>query len=152
MKKIKLRYVTERQYAKWKNKNCDKYVDCKGCPFCKIDCIFGNTCWANNKDMYSDKFLDQEIEIEKENEEEKIRLTDDEKVILKNLDKKYKYIVRNSNGEIRIFETKPVKLSFTWSNVNYMEYDYLVFPHLFKFVTWEDNEPTLIEDLLKGEE
>ena len=65
MKKIKLRYVTERQYSKWKNKNCvNKYDNCKRCPFCKIDCIFGNTCWVNNKDMYSDKFLNQEIEIE----------------------------------------------------------------------------------------
>lgn len=63
MKKIKLKYVTERQYAKWKIKHCDKYDDCKGCPFCKIDCLFGNTCWVNNKDLYSDKFLDQEIEI-----------------------------------------------------------------------------------------
>lgn len=80
---------------------------------------------------------------------EKIILTNDEKIILKNLDKKYKYIVRDSNGTIWIYETKPVKGLFSWGNVKYTEYEYLVFPHLFQCIKWENDEPTLIEELLK---
>lgn len=61
IKKIKLRDLTEEQFEKWRDENCRKY-DCLDCPFSGIDCnkFFRISC----KDMYSDKFLDQEVEIE----------------------------------------------------------------------------------------
>ena len=65
-KKVKLRDLTEEQYNKWIKNNCSKYDDsCYGCPFQKVKC-FINDAWYLNKDLYSDKFLDQEIEIEEE--------------------------------------------------------------------------------------
>lgn len=67
-KKVKLRDLTEEQYNKWTKNNCDKYDDyCYGCIFQKVKCVNKgkrDDGWCNNKDLYSDKFLDQEIEIE----------------------------------------------------------------------------------------
>lgn len=67
-KKVKLRDLTEEQYKKWIKNNCSKYdTDCHGCPFQKVKCDNSNKIndvWYLNKDLFSDKFLDQEIEIE----------------------------------------------------------------------------------------
>ena len=66
-KKVKLRDLTEEQYQKWILKNCDNYDDkCEGCPFQKVYCDRNpniDDWWIRNKDLYSDKFLDQELEI-----------------------------------------------------------------------------------------
>lgn len=66
-KKVKLRDLTEEQYKKWFKNNCDTFDDCDGCPFSKVRCINYDkrkNWWIDNKDLYSDKFLNQEIEIE----------------------------------------------------------------------------------------
>lgn len=60
-KKVKLRDLAEEQFEKWRDENCKKY-DCFDCPFRCIDC--NKFFWMSCKDMYSDKFLDQEIEVE----------------------------------------------------------------------------------------
>lgn len=68
-KKVKLRDLTEVQFENWKYKNCINYDYCVGCPFQKVQCANHgrvNDAWYLNKDLYSDKFLDQEIEIEEE--------------------------------------------------------------------------------------
>lgn len=67
IKKVKLRDLTEEQWQKRKNKNCTKYNSCKDCPFQKVKCYSdykANDGWYLNKDLYSNKFLDQEIEVE----------------------------------------------------------------------------------------
>lgn len=65
--KIKLRDITPEQWDENKRFICppDDEYDCLGesCPFYKVGCTDD---WVNNKDMYSDKFLDQEIDIEVE--------------------------------------------------------------------------------------
>lgn len=63
-KKVKLRDLTEEQYNKWVENNC-RNTNCEDCLFNQVRCfinIFDN-CWVKHKDVYSDKFLDQEIEI-----------------------------------------------------------------------------------------
>ena len=67
-KKVKLRDLTEEQFKKYcKNftgkgnygANCDK------CVFHDVSCTsWYDSCWIKHKDLYSDKFLDQEIEVE----------------------------------------------------------------------------------------
>lgn len=62
-KKKKLRDLTEEEYNKWKNRKC--HINCKNCIFNSVYCdISGSACWIHHKDLYSDKFLDQEIEVE----------------------------------------------------------------------------------------
>ena len=75
-KKVKLRDLTEEQLEKWVLKNCGNYNDkCDGCPFQKVYCDRNpniddlwisskDLWWIRNKDLYSDKFLDQEVEID----------------------------------------------------------------------------------------
>ena len=60
-KKVKLRDLTKKQYVKWRKNNCCINLCASSCPFKSINCAIG---WHNYKEMYSDKFLDQEIEIE----------------------------------------------------------------------------------------
>lgn len=64
-KKIKLKDLTREEYEKWIQKNCYGYT-CENCIFYKVDCRKYNTGWINNKDLYSDKFLNQEVEIEED--------------------------------------------------------------------------------------
>lgn len=64
-KKVKLRDLTEEQYKNWYENNCYK-VECEDCIFCNVYCRWANDCRANQKDLYSDKFLDQEIGVEDE--------------------------------------------------------------------------------------
>lgn len=67
-KKVKIRDLTIKQYNKWIKNNCDTFGDyCDGCPFQKVRCDNyekRNDWWIVNKDLYSDKFLDQEVEVE----------------------------------------------------------------------------------------
>ena len=83
-------------------------------------------------------------------DEPKPKLTEDEKVILRNLPKKYKWIARDYVGSMWIFENKPIKNIFGWV---YSTASGLPFPNLFQFIKYEDKgEPYSIEELLKGEE
>lgn len=81
---------------------------------------------------------------------DKPKLTEDEKAILRNLPKEYKYTARDENEELYIYCTKPEKnkvLEHWYGGCDYEEFD--LFKHLFQFIKWEDEEPYLIEDLLK---
>lgn len=68
-KKVKLRDLTKEQYEEWVEQNCIWMCDdgCRRCPFRKVKC--DNRYMADdvrylNKNLYSDKFLNREIEIE----------------------------------------------------------------------------------------
>jgi hypothetical protein len=65
-KKIKLRDMTESQFREVRSHCHSKYLlDCGRCPFGEIECCSDpRISWVMNKDLYSDKFLDQEVEIE----------------------------------------------------------------------------------------
>ena len=86
-KKIKLKDLTPEQW--------DNYVDrckmtCYKCAFnvssCRLSECKGS--WVNNKDMFSDKFLDQEIEIDVPDV-----LTESEREYLSNIIKPFRYRV-----------------------------------------------------------
>lgn len=63
--KKKLRDLTKEDYEKYINKVCGE-ISCNDCIFNKAQCVEPSEpkSWVNNKDLYSDKFLDQEIEID----------------------------------------------------------------------------------------
>ena len=61
--KKKLKDISLEELKVWSIKNCK--LSCEKCVFSKVCCDeVSSDCWINNKDIYSDKFLDQEIEIE----------------------------------------------------------------------------------------
>ena len=65
-KRKKLRDFTPEDYKRWRCTNCARAI--LSCEECVFDCVNCNNnskkCWVNNKDLYSDKFLDQELEVE----------------------------------------------------------------------------------------
>lgn len=64
-KKKKLRNITPEEWDEWIKNNC-KCPKCEKCIFGYASCTKSNVSfsWVHNKDLYSDKFLDQEIEVE----------------------------------------------------------------------------------------
>ena len=88
-----------------------------------------------------------ELTLEKAEEElSKPQLTEDEKVILRNIDKKYKWIARDFDGDLFVYGQKPYVLGKIWTEYTKM---YNALPvSCFKFITWEDGEPYSIAELL----
>ena len=82
-------------------------------------------------------------------DEPKPKLTENEKAILRNLPKEYKWIARDLSGLVYIFIERPEKGQAIWYGCRQ---PMIPFYHLFLFIEWEDEEPYSIEDLLKGEE
>ena len=81
-------------------------------------------------------------------EKPQIKLTEDEKAILRNLPKEYKWIARDLSGMVYIFIERPEKGQAIWYGCGQ---PMIPFYHLFQFIKWEDEEPYSIEELLKGE-
>lgn len=61
-RKIKLKDMTMEDYEKWLEKNC-KGLNCRECPFRLVRCSDTLEGWISNKELYSEKFLNQEIEL-----------------------------------------------------------------------------------------
>ena len=83
----------------------------------------------------------------------KKEFTDNELCILRNIDKKYKWIAKDKSGLICTFVSKPIKTeklwSDGWSNSNNGEsYASLevIKNSLFTEIKWEDDEPIYIDD------
>lgn len=80
--------------------------------------------------------------------ERKPELSEAERVILENLYRDSNYITRDENGELWLFENRPIKKDYSWDLLNGFGENFSLYKHLFKMVKWEDEEPTLIADLL----
>jgi hypothetical protein len=78
---------------------------------------------------------------------EVFKVSDDEKVILRNL--KGKWLARNEFGILLCYSIKPYRISKYWHHNHATEFSLKAFNHLFQMVQWEDEEPTLIADLLR---
>ena len=104
--KKKLKDLTFEEFAEWARKNCSN-ISCSSCIFCNVKCVVGNSkCWVNHKGLYSDKFLDQEIEIE----------TD----ILSEKEKEYlKSIIRPFKDRVECIEKK-ISMNCTGSTFYYI--------------------------------
>lgn len=102
----KLRDVTPEELKEWYRINCDYH--CDGCIFDNVYCciINSNHQWVHHKDLYSDKFLNQTIEVEVPdilNKEEKEYLS----AVIKPFRNKVKNIIKfscamNSHSYIEI--------------------------------------------------
>ena len=83
-------------------------------------------------------------------EREKQTITSDEKVLLENIAKNFKYIARNHDSTLFLFGDKPTKEKWMWVRaLDSYASSFTIYSHLFPMVKWEDEEPWLIEDLLK---
>lgn len=94
--------------------------------------------------------LDKEIaklekkltELKAQKEKEKWKFTEDEKVILRNVDTKYKYIVRDADGFLKLSIFKPEKYEDKFLSAWSMDWHpFHYFAHKFKCIQWSDDEP-----------
>lgn len=130
----KMQNMSDEEFAEMLNDtSCICEMINKSCHECgKGDCVKGTINWLKSE------------------HKEPITLSEAERIILENIDKDFKWIARDSDGELYIFNSKPTKTDWDWvttKNIN----KFICFNHLFQFITWNDSEPYNIEDLLKGE-
>lgn len=144
-----------------KTNNCDFGFNKRDRKIIKCDTKFCKECLFNPKNRKVDepscnvakfKWLISEYK-------EPIRLNRLEYEILKWLEKEgYKFIFRNPNNNLLAHNNAPKKVINGWANENSFncwvsENQYktlLSFNELFKFIKWEDEEPTSIDELLKN--
>ena len=76
------------------------------------------------------------------------RLTNDEIAILRNIDKEYKWIARDKNGILYIYDSVPEKQgNYKWGcRTSYADLSF--FSNMFNFIQWTDSEPYVIVGLL----
>ena len=83
----------------------------------------------------------------------KKQFTDDELYILRNIDKKYKWIAKDKDGLIYTFVSKPIKTENLWSDgwSNGESYASLeaIKNSLFTEIKWEDEESIYIDDYVE---
>lgn len=113
-------------------------------------------------DDFINKWVESTISINDILESEIIKLpkkkqfTDDELCILRNIDKKYKWITRDKvckdeyddYGNLNIYLGKPNKDAVSW--LPYDNYgDFNGYNHLFQAIKWDDEEPVYIDDYVE---
>lgn len=81
----------------------------------------------------------------------KIQLTEQEINILSSLEAKYKYIARDFDGNLYLYEMEPEKgvYSQQWDGVGCMPFE--AFKHLFTSIQFENKYPVNIHDILEGQ-
>lgn len=111
------------------------------------------TCEKNSDfdiiEVYSDFTMKRKLWVR----DQKIVLTNEEEIILSCVSD-YKYITRDQNGDLWLWDKLPEKQCNSWRSPS-KYYDYGVrccgfkcYNHLFKFVKWPDKEPYLISNLV----
>lgn len=76
-------------------------------------------------------------------------ISETERTILSAVYPTYKYIARDKDGELFVYKVKPVKIDNKYCCDMYTDYsDFKAFNHLFKFVSWDDENPRQIVSLL----
>ena len=138
--KKKLRDLTFEEYKDWKFKNCTPIKTCTKCEFGCVTCSwFPNekTCCVYNKDSYSDKFLNQETEIE-------IDILDKvEKEYLRNVIKPFKnniqYIIKQTGPDYSDTEYITTFIN-SITNTDWLDQEYIVVPFFKKGTMYKNME------------
>ena len=105
-------------------------------------CTKVENCKENNDDCEKCK-----LNWLKAEHKELIKLSDAERVILENIDKKFKWITRDGDGSLYVSKIKPSKDYEIWRDGD--SEPFVSYNHLFQFIKWEDENPYNIEELLK---
>ena len=105
---------------------------------------------------YIDRVIEDNVIIWERKEKKEIKLTTEERSFLNSilLVSDYKYIARDKSDELCVYKTKPERGCCGWGpNLVVPDYKRITdkTKDMFKFITWDDDEPYLIEDLLKGD-
>lgn len=126
-----------------------EHTSCEGLIY-----MIQNNCLKRRHEA-GDNYMGSGFSINKINEISKIiklpkkkQFTGVELCILKNIDKKYKYIIRDDDGDLSVYVFKPYRDDFMWRPLDGGYEDIVVFNHLFQNIQWED-EPMFIDDYVE---
>lgn len=138
--KKNLKDITIKEYIDWKEKNCSRHDKCDSCPFTSANCYSNDkNSWVNNKNLFSNEFLNQEIEIEKRD-----ILTEKEKEYLRNVIKPFRDKVKHISKQelidydyeyISIYVSTPLNIGCICGNRNYMLLPYFKKESMYKNMT-----------------
>lgn len=75
-------------------------------------------------------------------------LTETERIILKNTDKRCRYIARDEDGDLFLYGVRPIKLLHCYkpSCLERNCQNFEIFNHLFQDIKWEDKSPLRFRD------
>ena len=107
-----------------------KQINGEGVELCDFTAN-GDTLWCYSLDM-----------LKHAENEPKWVFTEEEKMVLMNINSKYKYIARDCNNKLYIYEYKPEKFEICWS-ISDFRFKLLgnLFGDMFKCIKWTDEEP-----------
>ena len=111
------------------DKDTDKIMLCSDC-----ECYYCKFCNADRCSRSFQEWLNAEYV-----EPPKWKFTEDEKAILRNLPEVYKWIARDSDGDLYVYESKPSKEGEFWNALSCCAWT--LFTHIFQTIKWEDEEP-----------
>lgn len=132
--KKKLKYLTPEEFYNWEKENCN-HTECNACPFKSANCsLYDEDSWVNHKELFSDKFLNQELEIKAPD-----ILDKQEKEYLRNVIKPFKGIVKNISKQkiyskyeyISICFSVPLDISY-YCSTNYIYLPYFIKGTMYK--------------------
>ena len=109
--------------------------------------LFSSCCGLTGESGLQLNDLDDVEEVIKLPKEK--QFTDDELCILRNIDKKYKWIARDEDGELYLFKEEPCKTLGVWETKSARTTEFLCYNYLFQSITSEDEEPVCIDDYVE---
>lgn len=125
---------------------CCNDIDCESCIFDSCDKHIGRSqaCYDRVREWSESEYV------------EKPTITSKEKIFLDLIVAKWKYLVRDEDKNLYVFDSLPIKEWDGWcaENMSTCGYCYIskkLFGDMFDFIKWEDEKPWLIEDLEKLE-
>ena len=125
----------EFEFNKYKG---SRYMVSDGCLYFLTD-----KGWFKSKFEFNEAIGCEVIKLPKRKQ-----FTDDELCILRNIERKYKWIARDRDVGLYLHEEKPEKMEKDWlceGDISYIA----LFKHLFNSITWEDEEPVFIDDYVE---
>ena len=115
-----------------------EYIEC-------LECLFNRNYDSNCKERVK-KWCESEYI-------EKPKISESDRRFLDYIPKSFKYIIRDSRGNLYAYVSKPYKSINDWCDFpnNAKRISMMNYKVSFPMVKWEDEEPWLIEDLKKLE-
>lgn len=90
------------------------------------------------------KFIEEVIKLPKKKQFSQETLN-----FFKCIDKKYKWIAKDKDGEVCIYINKPKKEDVSWDNFSLYKPLDIIKDSLFDEILWEDEEPVCIDDYVE---
>lgn len=123
---------------------CCNDINCESCMFdsCSKHIGHSQACYDRVREWAESEYI------------EKPTITSKEKMFLDLLLAKWKYIARDADEKLYVFDLVPSKKRNSWCIesvfiCNYYNISENLFGKMFDFIKWEDEEPWSIEDLKK---